>query len=64
MRQYEQRIFDTYRQSGATNDPKGRMQVNQEVGSIQMRMVRRGQEQKTLQEEIAKLEADAGVTSQ
>jgi len=60
----QQRIFDTYRQSGATNDPKGRMQVNQEVGSIQMRMVRRGQEQKTLQEEIAKLEADAGVTPQ
>ena len=58
----QQRIFDTYRESSATTDPNGRMRVNQEVGNIQMQMARRGQEQRKLQEEITKLEADAGQT--
>ena len=50
----QQRIFDTSR----TADPGTR---NQEIGKIQMQMVRRGQERKTLAEEVAKLEALLGV---
>ena len=33
-----------------------------EIGGIQMQMVRRGQEMKTLREQIAKLEAALGIT--
>ena len=50
----QQRIFDTSR----TADPNTR---NQAIGKIQMQMVRRGQERKTLAEEVAKLEALLGV---
>ena len=40
-----------------------RQTLNSEVGSIQLQMARRGQEQKTLREQIAKLEAEMGVAS-
>jgi hypothetical protein len=33
-----------------------------EIGGIQMQMARRGQEMKSLREQIAKLEADLGIT--
>jgi len=56
-RQDQRRIstmqFDTSRKS----DPM-------EVGAIQMQIVRRGQEQRQLREQIAKLEADLGLTPQ
>jgi hypothetical protein len=60
----QQRIFDTYRKHGPANDPNARAALNREIGSIQMQMARRGQEQKALKDEIAKLEAEAGVASQ
>jgi uncharacterized caspase-like protein len=60
----QQRIFDTYRKYGPASDPNARASLNREIGSIQLQMARRGQEQKTLREEIAKLEADAGIAPQ
>ena len=60
----QQKIFDTYRKYGPASDPNARASLNREIGSIQLQMARRGQEQKTLREEIAKLEADAGVAAQ
>ena len=57
----QQRIFDTYRKLGPAGDPAQRNALNREVGSIQMQMARRGQEQKALREQITKLETDAGL---
>jgi Caspase domain len=59
----QQRVFDTYRRHGPASDPSARQALNSEVGSIQLQMARRGQEQKTLREQIAKLEAEIGVAS-
>jgi hypothetical protein len=55
-----QRIFDTHRKYGAMSDPNARNALNREVGSIQLQMARRGQEQKLLREEISQLEAQTG----
>ena len=59
----QQRIFDTYRKYGPASDPAQRTALNREVGSIQMQMARRGQEQKALKEQIAQLEAEVGTTA-
>jgi hypothetical protein len=56
----QQQIFETYRKHGAAADPNARNALNREVGAIQMRMARRGQEQKALREEISKLEVETG----
>ena len=56
----QQRIFEVYRKHPG-NDPALRASVSREIGSIQMQMARRGQEQKTLRERIGKLEAEAGL---
>ena len=58
----QQRIFDTYRKYGAASDPGTRAMLNREVGEIQLQMARRGQEQRTLREQIGKLETEAGLT--
>jgi uncharacterized caspase-like protein len=58
----QQRIFDTRRKYGASSDPNARNELNREVGNIQLQMARRSQEQKTLKEEITKLEAEASLT--
>ena len=57
----QQRIFDTYRKYGSVSDPNARGALNREIGSIQLQMARRGQEQKLLREEIAQLEAQSGA---
>jgi Caspase domain len=57
----QQRIFDTNRKYGTSNDAAARMSHNREIGDLQMQMVRRSQEQKTLKEQMAKLEADLGL---
>ena len=57
----QQRIFDTYRKHTSTNDPNARTAINREVGSIQMQMARRGQEQAKVREEIAKLATETGA---
>jgi hypothetical protein len=59
----QQRIFDTYRKHGPASDPAARAALNREVGSIQMQMARRGQEQQKLRADIARLEAEAGATT-
>ena len=59
----QQRIFDTYRKFGPASDSTTRATLNREVGSIQLQMARRGQEQKQLRDEIAQLEADAGASA-
>jgi uncharacterized caspase-like protein len=61
MREDQQRIFDTYNRKGPSNDPETGRNLSLEIGSIQMQMVRRGQEKKTLQEQIAKLNAELGT---
>jgi hypothetical protein len=60
----QQRIFDTYRKYGPASDPNARQSLNREIGDIQMQMARRGQEQKSLREQIAKLEAESGSAPQ
>jgi hypothetical protein len=57
----QQRIFDTYRKYGPASDANARMSLNREIGDIQLQMARRGQEQKALQDQIGKLETDAGI---
>jgi len=37
------------------------MSLNREIGDIQLQMARRGQEMRTLREEISKLETGAGI---
>ena len=59
----QQRIFEAHRKYGPSSDPAQRTALNKEVGSIQMQMARRGQEQKALREQIAQLEADVGTTA-
>ena len=60
----QQRIFDTYRKHGPASDPAARTALNREIGSIQLEMARRGQEQTKLRAEIARLEAGAGLAPQ
>ncbi len=62
MRQDQQRIFDTYNERRPSDEPDSRHNLSMEIGSIQMQMTRRGQEKKTLQEQIAKLSAELGLT--
>ena len=57
----QQRVFDTYRKYGPASDPVQRNALNKEVGSIQIQLARRGQEQTALREQIAKLEAETGL---
>jgi uncharacterized caspase-like protein len=61
LRQDQQRIFDTYRKYGPTNTPSARNALNTEIGNIQMQSVQRAQQKATLNEEIAKLEAEMGL---
>ncbi len=56
----QQRIFETYRKYGAASDATTRAALNREVGDIQLQMARRGQEQRTLREQIGDLEKQAG----
>jgi uncharacterized caspase-like protein len=59
-RQDRQLIGDTYRKYGPVNDPAGRMALNREISDINLRIARRGQQQKTLREQISRLEAEVG----
>jgi len=62
-RQDQQRIFqlqyDSSRKPGASSGADLAMQI----GAIQVQMVRRGQEQRTLRERIGKLEAELGLAA-
>jgi hypothetical protein len=56
----QQRIFDTFRKFPG-GDTATRNTVNREVGAIQLQIARRGQEMRSLREEIAKLEEELGL---
>lgn len=60
-RQDQKLIFDTQYNQGRAGNAKSGGDLAMEIGAIQMRMVRRGQEQKTLRERIAQLEAVLGL---
>jgi hypothetical protein len=62
LREDQQRIFDVWNRRGPSHDPNSGRDASLEVGSIQLQMVRRDAEKKKLQEEIAKLNAELGMT--
>jgi len=57
----QQRIFDKQFETGSSEDTTSRNNASMEIGKIQMQMVRRGQEQKKLREEITALEGKLGL---
>ena len=57
----QQKIFDKQYETGGNGDADSRRNLSMEIGKIQMQMVRRGQEQKKLQERITTLEGKLGV---
>ena len=63
-RQDQKRIFDIQYNAGRNPKPGGGGETAMEIGGIQMQMVRRGLEMKTLREEIARLEAALGLSGQ
>ena len=63
-RQDQKRIFDIQYNAGRNPKPGGGGETAMEIGSIQMQMVRRGLEMKTLREEIVRLEAALGLSDQ
>jgi uncharacterized caspase-like protein len=60
-REDQEMIGETYRKYGSSTDPAARSAVGREVGAIQLRMVRRGEQQRTLRQQISKLEAEVGT---
>jgi uncharacterized caspase-like protein len=56
-------IFEMQYNSTRTTETTSRNNPSMEIGAVQMRMVRRGQEQKALHEQIAKLEVDLGLAA-
>jgi hypothetical protein len=57
----QQQIFDTYSKDRRGGDASSRAALSMEVGTIQMRMVRRNQERAKLKAEMEKLEAETGT---
>jgi uncharacterized caspase-like protein len=53
-------IFETYNKRGPANDPDSRRHLSFEIGAIQRGIAERGQQQKKLREDIARLEAEVG----
>ncbi len=63
-RQDQKKIFDIQYNSSRNAAPGSGANTSMEIGAIQMQMVRRGQEMKSLREQIAKLEMDLGLAPQ
>ena len=59
----QQAIFDKQYETGSTGDVDSRRTLSLEIGKVQMRMVRRNQEQEKLRGEIADLEAKLGIAA-
>jgi uncharacterized caspase-like protein len=59
-RQDQQLIFETQAKYTTTPDAAGRTAIGREVGTIQIRMVRRNDQAKALREQVAKLEREVG----
>jgi Caspase domain len=62
-KQDQKKIFDIQYSSSRNPAPGSGANTAMEIGGIQMQMARRGQEMKTLREQIAKLEADLGLAT-
>jgi hypothetical protein len=60
----QQKIFDKQYETGGNEDASARTNLAMEIGKIQMQMVRRGQEQKKLREQISTLETKLGLPPQ
>jgi hypothetical protein len=60
-RQDQKRIFDIQYATSRSSETTSRNNTAMEIGSIQMQMVRRGQEMRQLREQIAKLETELGL---
>ncbi|MGZ5824224.1 MAG: caspase family protein, partial [Hyphomicrobium sp.] len=60
----QQKIFDKQYDEGGAESTTSRNNLSMEIGKIQMQMVRRGQEQKKLRDEIATLEQKLGLPAQ
>jgi uncharacterized caspase-like protein len=60
----QQKIFDRQYETGSSGDADSRRTLSMEIGKIQMQMVRRGQEQKKLQEQITTLEGKLGIPAE
>jgi hypothetical protein len=60
-KQDQKRIFDIQYSSSRNQAPGAGAETAMQIGGIQVQMVHRGQEMKTLREQIAKLEADLGL---
>ena len=63
-RQDQKKIFDIQYSSSRNPAPGSGANTSMEIGAIQMQMARRGQEMKSLREQIAKLETDLGLAPQ
>jgi caspase domain-containing protein len=63
-KQDQKKIFDIQYNSSRNPAPGSGADTAMQIGSIQTQMARRGQEMKTLREQIAKLEADLGLAPQ
>jgi uncharacterized caspase-like protein len=60
----QQKIFDQQYETGSTGDADARRNLSMEIGKIQMQMVRRGEQQKKLREQITTLEGKLGIPTQ
>lgn len=59
----QQAIFDKQYETGSSGDADSRRTLSMEIGKIQIRMVRRNQEQEKLRGEIAALETKLGIAA-
>ena len=60
----QQKIFERQYETGSSGDANSRRTLSMEIGKIQMQMVRRGQEQKKLREQITTLEGKLGIPAE
>ena len=60
----QQKIFDKQYETGSSESTTSHNNISMEIGKIQMQMVRRGQEQKKLRDDIATLEQKLGLPAQ
>ena len=61
IRQDQQLIFDTMNKRGSDTSAEARQSLSLEIGTIQRRMATRGQQQRALREQLAKLEEEVGA---
>jgi uncharacterized caspase-like protein len=60
----QQEIFDKQYETGRDGDADSRRSLSMEIGKIQLRMVRRSQQQAKLRDEITALEGKLGIEAQ